>query len=69
MPRYVVERTQPTVYVGRSGRPVNGFLVYVTLLNYDETHELRVETLDPETVGLAVDQLITQRRALAELGA
>lgn len=69
MPRYVIERTQNTVYVGRSGRPVNGYLVYVTLLDYNETHEIRVETLEPEVVGPAVDQLIERRSALAALGA
>jgi len=69
MPRYVIERTQPTVYVGPSGRPINGYLVYVRLIDYGETHEIRAATLDPEVVGPEVEALIEQRRALAELGA
>lgn len=69
MARYVIERTQNTVYVDRSGRPVSGYLVYVTLLDYNETHELRVETLEPDVVSQAVDQLIERRSALAALGA
>lgn len=69
MPTYRVERTQPTVYLDKAGRPVQGFVVYVLLTKFDELHELHVPSLDANTVKEAVELLYEQRDALAELGA
>ena len=69
MPTYVVERTQPTVYLDKAGRPVQGFAVYVLLTDFDELHEVRVPSLSPDAVQVAVELLLGQRTALTALGA
>jgi len=68
MANYKVERTQPTVYIDKGGRPIQGFIVYVHLVDFDEIHELSVPSLSPDIVSAAADDLIEQRQALAELG-
>ena len=68
MADYVIERTQPTIFLNRAGRAVPGFLVYVMLVEFNELHEVNVETLDPEVVAGEVGTLMAHRRALAELG-
>lgn len=67
MADYVVERVQPTVYLDKSGNPVNGFVVFVAFPEFDETFTVNVPSIDPKTVKAAVEALLTQRRALAEL--
>lgn len=68
MSNYVIEHTQPTVYTDNKGSAVSGFLVTVTFPDFDETHEVRVPKLDKETVKEAVETLLEQRRAIADLG-
>jgi hypothetical protein len=68
MTEYIIEHTQPTVYTDNKGSAVTGFEVQVTFPEFDETHTLRVPKLDPATVKAAVEELLTQRRALASLG-
>jgi len=68
MSSYRVERTQPTVYIDKGGRAVQGFTVYVHLVDFDEIHELNVPSLSPDVVSEAADRLVEQRTALAELG-
>jgi len=65
---YRVERTQPTVYLDKGGRPVQGFTVYVLLTGFDEVHEVNVASLNPDVVGAAVEELLTYRVALSQLG-
>jgi len=69
MASYRIERTQPTVYLDKGGRAVQGFTVYVLLHDFDEVHELRVPSLSPDVVSEAAEALIKQRTALAGLGA
>jgi len=69
MARFKIERTQPTVYLDKAGRPVRGFVVYVLLTEFDELHELNVPSLLAEVVQAAADQLVEYRDALASLGA
>jgi len=66
---YRIERTQPTVYLDKGGRPVQGFTVYVMLTDFDEVHEVNVPSLNPTVVGAAVEELLTYRTALSQLGA
>jgi hypothetical protein len=68
MADYVIEHTQPTVYTDNKGSAVSGFLITVTFPDFDETHEVRVPKLDKETVKAAVEELLEQRRAIADLG-
>jgi len=69
MGKYRVERTQPTVYLDKGGRAVQGFTVYVELGDFDEIHELHVPSLDPDVVSEVADKLLEQRTNLAALGA
>jgi len=68
MSNYVVERTQPTMYLDKGGKPVRGFVVYVNLIQWDELHEVNVPSLKPEVVESAIQELIEYRTALQELG-
>jgi len=69
MASYRIERTQPTVYLDKGGRAVQGFTVYVDLVDFDEIHELHVPSLDPDIVSEAATKLLEQRTNLAALGA
>jgi hypothetical protein len=68
MADYIIEHTQPTVYADNKGSAVSGFAVTVTFPDFDETHIVNVPKLDPAAVKLTVEELLAQRRALAELG-
>ena len=68
MAEYIIEHTQPTVYTDHKGSAVSGFSVQVTFPEFDETHTLNVPTLEASTVKAAVEKLLEQRRAIAELG-
>ncbi len=65
---YVIQRTQPTIYLDNRNQAVHGFLVYIYLPKYDEVHELRVANLAEATVKAAADKLVSERDALANLG-
>lgn len=60
--------TQNNVYVDRSGQAVNGYAVRVLLVEFDEVHTVNVPNLQAETVKTAVESLLSQRRALVDLG-
>lgn len=68
MTKYTIERTTPTVYLDARGNAVQGFIVFVHLLEYDEVHELRLPTIDTKAVQKAADKLVSDRDALASLG-
>ena len=68
MGNYRIEKTQPTVYLDKGGKPVRGFLVTVDFTDYDEVHELQVKALSPDVVAEAVETLLAERDALSELG-
>ncbi len=65
---YSVISTTPTVYNDPLAGIVNGVLVRVHLAAYDEVHELRVPQMDPKLVKAAIDKLVKQRDAIADLG-
>jgi len=67
MAEFTIDRTTPTVYIDKSGKPVQGYLIQLTLLEFDEVHELRVPSLTKSVVEKAAKDLLAQRRALAEL--
>lgn len=68
MPEYRIVRTQPWTYLDRSGQPVNGFRLTVEFPEFDEVHMLDVPRLDPDAVERAAQQMLDNRRRLAELG-
>ena len=65
---YKIEYVQPDVYLDAGGKPVRGYLVRVSLVKYAEIHDLQVPSLDPDKVKAAVEQLLANRDALAQLG-
>ncbi len=68
MNNFQVTSTVPTIYMNRMGQPVNGYVVYFYLVEFDETHSLRVPNLDAKTVETEINKVIDQRKALAQLG-
>ena len=65
---YKIEHVQPDVYLDSGGKPVRGYLVRVSLVEFGELHDLQVATLDPDKVKEAVEALLANRQALAALG-
>ena len=65
---YSVISTTPTVYNDPLSGIVNGILVRVHFVAYDEVHELRVPKMDAKLVKAEVDKLLKQRDAVADLG-
>lgn len=66
--KYRVSGTQPTTYITERGTAVNGYLLYITLPDLNETLEARVTTLDPATVKPIVEKLVNDREGLINLG-
>lgn len=64
--RFTIDRVSPTVYLDNKSNAVNGYLIEVTLLDYNEGHVLRVASLDEKIVNKAVNDLLKQRDALAK---
>jgi hypothetical protein len=65
--QYKVLSTQPWIYTDQTGRIIRGFRIFVSLLEFNETHELELPSLDPAAVKTAVEALVTQRKALSAL--
>jgi len=68
MVEYKVNQTAPTVYLDNRGIATKGYIVYVYLVDFDETHSINVPTLDPKLVALEVKKLLDNRKALDKLG-
>ena len=68
MTTYTILDTQPTVYQDKVKGVVNGVLVRFTLDAYDEVHEVRVPELKVDLVKNAIEVVVAERDALAELG-
>ncbi len=66
--RYSVGQTTDTTYLDTRKQAVKGFSVSVTLLDYDETYEVLVPNLNEATVKKAIEDLLTKRDKLANLG-
>lgn len=65
---FAIERTTSTVYLDEGNNPVTGFEIRVRLIEFDEIHEINVPNLKAPTVEEAANNLLEDRRALAELG-
>ena len=65
---YTIDKTFPTIYLDSRNNAVQGFVVVIHLIDYDEMHELRVPSLAPNVVKKAADELAANRDALANLG-
>ncbi len=65
---YSVSRVTPETYLDNSQKVVQGFRVTITLIEFDEVHELQVPSIDEKIVTAAAEKLLTQRQKLAQLG-
>ena len=65
---FVVERTTDTVYLDEGNNPISGFTVTVRLIEFNELHSLDLPNLRAETVKAAAENLLEDRRSLADLG-
>ena len=68
MAEYKVQSVQPDMYLDAGGKPVRGYLVRVEFLDFGEILDIPVPNLDTETVRNAIENLLAQRQALAQLG-
>lgn len=66
--QYVVEHTEPTVLIDNAGKPYKGFVVTVTLTQWNESRLLEVALIDPDEIDRLVKDQIKTRKALEELG-
>ncbi len=67
MSDFSVISTSPLTYLDPVQGVVNGVLVRVRLVKYDEVHELRVPKMDAALVKAEIEKLLDQRDQLAEL--
>jgi hypothetical protein len=68
MTEYMITNTAPAIYLDKGGKAINGFTVYVLLIDFDELHNVNVPSLAEKDVKPAVETLLAQRKALAKLG-
>jgi hypothetical protein len=68
MSTYTILETQPTVYQDHVKGVINGVLVRFTIDDYNEVHDVRVPKMDTAMVKAAIDEVVSQRDALAALG-
>ncbi len=66
--RYVITSTVSTTYIEGGSRVVDGFTVWVNLLEWNESHSIKVKTLNPTLIDTEVKKLITDREKLDTLG-
>jgi hypothetical protein len=66
--RYTVDNVRPDVWLDAQKKAVNGFLITVTLTDYNETHEVRVIDQSKAAAKAAIEKLLTWRDDLATLG-
>lgn len=66
--RYNVTSTVSTTYLEGGSRVVEGFTVWVNLLDWNEAHSIKVKSLNPTVIDTEVRKLITEREKLDNLG-
>lgn len=65
---FVITRTVSTTFLDEGNNPVLGFEVFFLLPEFDEMHSVNVPNLQAPTVEAAINIILEDRRALAELG-
>lgn len=61
---YTVISTQPYTYLDATGQVVDGYRVFFTITEFDETHFVQVPNLNPATVSKAVKALVADRKSI-----
>jgi len=65
--KYKVVNTVRTTYLNNQNQAVEGYRVYFDMLDYDEGSNVLVSSLDEKIVKPAIEAVIKQRDALANL--
>ena len=68
MTGYSIQKTGNTTYIGPAGNVINGFLLTVLLVEFNETLLLNVPSLNADVVKTEIEKVLEQRKALANLG-
>lgn len=66
--QFTVTRTAPTTYLDEHNSPIEGYIVYVVLTQWNEGHMFNVPTLDIELIEKRALELVEAREALDALG-
>ena len=67
-PAYHVDGARDYTYLDKQGKPVNGFMLTVTLYEFDEVISVPVPDMKAATARKAIEERLNDRRALADLG-
>lgn len=59
--------TQDTIVINKRGLASPGYMVEITFPEFDEVHEIKVESLETELVKAEAEKLYAQRKAIADL--
>lgn len=65
MAKIIYGRTQPSIVTNARGLATQGYIVEVTFPDFDEIHDIRVTSLDPDEVKTAAEALFKQREKIA----
>ena len=68
MSEYQVISTEPHTYMEKGNGVINGVLIRFRIPAYDEIHEVRIPKMDTAMAKKAIEKLVSDRDALAELG-
>ncbi len=66
--KYVIEKTRGEPYLDKTNNVINGFIVTVLFVDFDEMHEIKVPDMKTETVKNAIELLLSERNGLQNLG-
>ena len=64
---YVVEGVKDTTYLHQADQVVEGVIVRVRLVDYDEVRSVKVKSDDPELIRAACEELVKKRQQIAAL--
>ncbi len=61
---YTTISTQPYTYLDETGQVVDGFKVFFTITEFDETHFVLVPSLTPGVVSKVIKALVADRKSI-----
>ena len=66
--KYQIEKTTTTTYLGENDNVISGFSLKVRFIEFDELHEINVPDMQPENVKSFLDQAVSDREKIRDLG-
>jgi hypothetical protein len=63
-----VKSARPDVFLDDQGKAINGWSLTVYLVDFNETHQVRVATQDKKEAAQKISTLIAWRESLLDLG-